>query len=883
VALNNLGLGFIFTARDLASGTITRVGGAFGTMDRNALRAQASYQRNFAVMGAGLAIMGAGAATLAGAFGLAEAAGEFELEIARVGGIAQATAEDLVLLRAAAIHAGAFSGFSPVQATEALGALASMGFNTAQSLALMDPALTLAAGGMISAEQAAMSLAAATHVFGLDMEGAALAADQMLRISNSTALAAGDMELAIGTVARGARLTHQSIEEMLPAIGLLRNTGLDVSVAAQSVSSALTFMSGRADAIRQTLGVELTETMADGSIVFRDFMDIAIEAGTALEERFADPAERTAMATELFSRFGVGAVTGVFDALRNGVRDSEGRLYQGAEAIAFLRSEMTDAAGAAEEFRNRLLDTFEGQQQLLGAAASTLGILLGEGFTRGFRPYVEGTLAMIQRVVGFLEEIPVEVRGAISAAVIAAGGLTFAFGGLIALGAALALLAPFISAIAVATGYLLLAMVPFVALAATVLGVAYAFERLTAVNIDFREALQRSYAEARLVFRGLVQLFTTGELSGAIAEELSRAENEGILGFIVDLYAIGFRLVQFFRGIGIGFDEGMGTIGPAVERMWGAFRRLGEALGLVSAEGREAVAGMPSEEFANTGARIGAALAGVFELLVDMLTEGARFLTDFTHGWQEFFAGVTPGFDRFMPALTNLQLQLSELLISLGVMGENGAEGGDAMLGLGEILGMVAGGSLDFFVFVLGNAMEMASALIWTVRQLVEVFEAMPRIFSFVGTAVETLFLNILDGFMYLVESMIAGMGSLVSMVPASLRTPDMNAIVGAGEAAGARADARLNAINSRGRAVDAARAAVFPAGAEAEARAGGEARTEAALGGVARLLERQAEERASMPWEVSIAVDGEAIARATGRGERRDDAASFGMTPAES
>lgn len=882
MALNNLGLGFVFTARDLATGTITRVGGAFGAMDRNAMRAQASYARNFAVMGAGLAIMGAGAATLAGAFGLAEAASGFEQELARVGAIARADVDDLAALREAAIAAGIATQFSPTEAVEGLGALAQQGFNTETSIRLLTPVLDLAAGGMIGVEEAAMSVTAAIHVFGIAVEDQAMVADQLLRITNMTALAAGDMELAIGTVARGARLTHQSIDEMLPSIGLLRNTGVDVSVASQSVSSALTFMASRADEIRDRLGVSLTEIGDDGELHFRRFMDIAFEAGTALEERFADPAERTAAAVELFSRFGVGAVTGVYDSLRAGVTDSEGTLHRGADAIDFLRDSMVNADGAAEEFTSRLLDTFEGQQTLLRGSLQTLGVVVGEGFVRGLRPYIEGTIAVVNRAIAVFNEIPVEVRGAMATVVVAMGGLAFALGGIIAVGAAIAILAPFVTAIASAVGGLLLAMAPFALIAASVFALGYAFQRLIETNAEFAFAVQRNIEMVRLGFRGLVQLFTTGELTGAVAEELSRPDNEGLLSFLIDIYAIGFRIVQFFRGIGIGFEAGLSTLGPAVERMMSAFERLGVALGFVGTEGREAVAGMPSEEFANRGARIGAFLAGVLEVMINMLTEGARFLTDFTVGWQEFFSGVTPGFEHLAPSLQFLGEQLTGLLVDLGVMSDTGAEGGNAVMGLGQVLGFVAGGALDFFIFSLDLAIGLIGGIVWAMRGLVQLFEALPRIFTFVGTAMESFFLNILDGFMYLIESMIAGLGSLASMVPPELRPSGLIHLIAAGDIARERADGRLGAIDARSSEVSTARAGIFPAGVDAEARGRSDARTDAALAGVAGLLERQAADRAAEPWNLSLNVDGEAIARASGRGERRDTAASFGLTTAE-
>lgn len=887
MALNNLGLGFVFTARDLASGTITRLGGAFGAMDANALRAQASYQRNFAVMGAGLAIMGAGAATLAGAFSMAAQSAEFSQELARVGGIAQANATDLERMHDAAIQAGLNSSFDPRAATQGLGALASAGLNAQQSVEALVPALDLAMGGSISVEQSARSLTAALNVFGLASDQSGLVADQMLRISNATNLEAGDMELAIGTVARGARLTRQTIQEMLPSVGLLRNTGVDVSVAAQSVSSALGEMAKNSAEIHQELGVNVVETLADGTQRFRGFMDISREAGIALEERFANPAERTAMALQLFGRFGVGAVTGVSDAISNGVRDSEGNLYQGAAAIEFLRNEMLNAGGAAEEFKDRMLDTFAGQQQLLSASSRTVGVLIGEGFERGLRPFVSGTLEFMRAIGNLLADIPLEVRGVISSFIIAGGAMTFVFGTIVAIGAAFAIMSPFLSAIAAAVGNILLAMAPFALVAVSIMALGYAFSRLVAVNDELGAAVSRNVNMVRLGLQGLVQLFTTGELSGAIAEELSRAENGGLLAFLIDIYAIGFRFQQFFRGIGIGFNSALATLGPSVERLMSAFNHLGQALGLVSEEGREAIAGMPSEDFANRGARAGAFLAGVLELVVGVLTEAVAFSADFADGWHDAMQGILPGLDHLIPMLDFLGEHFTGLLVDLGVLSAGSTEGGSSMMGFGRILGHVAGVLFDFFIFALDGAIGMVAAVVIAVRGMVQLFEALPRIMSFIAQGISTVFLDLADGFLYYIDQIMVGYGQLIGAAPWLLGplgdNPEaVGAIVSDGEAAGRRAEQRLADIETRRQAANTSRAGLFPAGIDAEQRAASGERNNAALAGVASMLREQQAVRDEKPWNVTIAIDGEAAARATGRGQRRDDAASFGFTPAE-
>lgn len=885
MALNSLGLGFVFTAKDLASGTIHRVGGAFGAMDRNALRSARSYQRNFAVMGAGLAIMGTGAAVLAGAFALAHGAQEFELGLARVGAITRATTDDLVLLRQAAIEAGINTQFSPDEAVAGLQVLGQQGFNAANSIRLLRPALDFAAGGGIAIDQAAASITSAVHVFGLNVDQASLAADQMLRITNATALAAGDMELAIGTVARGARLTGQSISEMLPAMGLLRNTGVDVSVAAQSVSSALTFMASRADKIKQHLGVDLVETLEDGTQRFRPFMDIAQEAGVALEERFANPAERTAMAVELFGRFGVGAVTGVFSALTTGVTDSTGHLHQGTDAIEHLRKEMTGAAGAAEEFRNQLLDTFAGQEVLLKGSLQTLAVVVGEGFTRGLRPFVEGTIDLVNRVIAIFNEIPVEVRGAMASMTIALGGLMFAFGAIIAVGAAIALIAPFIEAIAMAVGGLLVAMAPFALVAASIFGLLYAFDRLRQGSSAFGAFFTRTFNQIRLAVRGLVQLFTTGELSGEIAREFLKVENGPLLGFVTKIFAIGFRVVQFFRGIGDGFNAALTTLGPSLNAMVASFVRLGQVLGFVGDQSSEAVAGMPSKEFADKGARIGAFLAGIVEGIVNLFTTAAKFTTAALAGFRKFFGGVTPGFKNLGPSLEFVSQRFDALLQRLGFVTES--KGADRMERFAYVLGSVLGGALDFTVFMLDLVLTSFGALLQIVDALLYVFGdggVLDLGMRATGAGIVMFFGGILDGFKNLIDGMIAGLGSLVSMIPPELRPAGFENLIAAGGSAQARIAGRDVTASIRGADLSVAGTAFAngPAMATAEVDARTSSRNDAALGAVERLLQVQAKERNQQPWNVSLVVDGERIARATGAGKNRDDAAAFGLTTAE-
>ncbi len=78
MALNQLGLGFVFTAKDLASGVIGRVENAFGGMEEKAEAATKNFiESQEKLRNVGLAIAGAGIAIIGAAAALAVQAGVF--------------------------------------------------------------------------------------------------------------------------------------------------------------------------------------------------------------------------------------------------------------------------------------------------------------------------------------------------------------------------------------------------------------------------------------------------------------------------------------------------------------------------------------------------------------------------------------------------------------------------------------------------------------------------------------------------------------------------------------------------------------------------------------------------------------------------------------
>lgn len=396
--------GILISAKDQASATMGKIGANATAMGNKSAAAQLKMKQGFKAIAQGATLAVAGGIGLAGAFAAASAAGRFEQGLARVGAISRASAEDLELLEKAAIRAGIETQFSPEEAVAGLTSLAAVGFNAAESISVLNPALDLAAGGMISVEQASSTVSSALKVFQLDVGDAADVTGKLLRITSLTALQAPDLGLALGTVARGAVATNQSLSEMLIVMGLIKNTGVDASVAASSASSALTFMAKNAKKFNE-IGVQIT----DPSGKFRQFAEIALDTDAALS-KYSDEAERAAMVTKLFGRFGATAFGGFVTQIKGGITGAGGQLVKGAEAMAFLRGEMDDTSTVAAEFRKILLDTFEGVKTLLRGSVATFITQFGQPFATVLKPVIEEITFLLNGAIHVLGLIPGPIK-----------------------------------------------------------------------------------------------------------------------------------------------------------------------------------------------------------------------------------------------------------------------------------------------------------------------------------------------------------------------------------------------------------------------------------------------------------------------------------------
>jgi TP901 family phage tail tape measure protein len=715
MALNNLGLGFVFTARDLASGAISNLERNFTSLDRRVGLGTENIQSAFQQLGVGLAVFTAGAATVGAAFSLANAAGRFEQSIAAVAAVSGATAVELEQLRGAAIDAGIATQFSPTEATMGLRELAQAGFNAQESMQLLIPVLDLAAGslGELSPQQAAGLASQAMKAFGISTDQASISVDRMLQAVNVFALNASELPMALGTASRGAQALHQSLSETLIALGLVKNVIPGVERASTATAVAMERLAD--PQVQQRLrGIGVAVVDSQGG--FRAFLDVLGDMAPALDRM--SESQRSAFLLQAFGREALGGVNAILTQVTSGIRTNTGETVRGAQAIAYLRDQFENAGGTAARFREQMLNTFEGQKRLLAGSLETLAIVAGEPFAQVFRPLVTIVVDVVNAVLGVFRQLPAPVKRAFAAFVVGAGAVVAMVGAVIAAKAGIALLIIGLKAAGITIGGLLATILPavliFGVLALAVAGFVVAFRNNVGGIADFFQGVG---ARISLAFRGLTQLFDQGGFSGAVRDELNRAENQGLKDFLINVFLWVNRIRNFFAGIATGFSAGIEAARPTIDAFMNALRRLGTALGFLSERDDAGTASSRFREFGLTGERVGRVLATVFELIVQAMTAVVEVAEGVAQGWEWISAGGSV----LWSALSQLGSKIQEVINYMFGSTSATQQNGSAWTALGNVIAFVIGwiiSAIGVLVSIVSAAVAVISAAIQIVMSV---------------------------------------------------------------------------------------------------------------------------------------------------------------------
>ena len=411
--MNGGHLGFLFTAKDLASGAFARQNKNVQSLASNSTAAAAIYERNMERMKRGAVRLGVAVVGLAAMVKVTKTFGEFQYVLASAGAVMHATANEMKTLERAAIDAGIATQFSPREAAEGLQALGAAGLNVAQSVKVLNPVLDLAAAsmGQLGVAGAAENVVGVLNAFSMQADRAGEVSDKLTRISQLTNFQFRDFGVAISQAASQGAAADQTFESMIATLGMLRNTNLHASAAATAYREAVRRLSGDKRAQRELskLNVEVLDKET-GKI--RDLGAIMAELAPRLEK--LNSKEKNLRATRIFGVRGMKTYSAFVAQYHKLVK--EGTVVTGDWAGAHTRlvTELGNSDGAAKKNRDALLKTAEGQRLLLKGSWETTQIMLGKLALPVVLPALKALTDVLNKVIKLIDAIPGPLRSMIA-------------------------------------------------------------------------------------------------------------------------------------------------------------------------------------------------------------------------------------------------------------------------------------------------------------------------------------------------------------------------------------------------------------------------------------------------------------------------------------
>jgi len=480
-------------------------------------------------LASGLAIAASGMVGLSAAFAAADPAGEFEFKLAGIQAILGATSKEMRNLESAALKAGIATQFSPLEAAKGLQILAQAGFDAKGSIEKLNPVLDLAAAslGQLGLQESGGLAVASIKAFGDKLSGTTEAMDLLVRATTRSSLQFRELPLALGIATRGAKPFNASMQDTLIALGEVRNVIPTIERGATAVAVTMERLATPTTKASKEME-RLKLKVADAQGKFRPFLDIISELAFKLKDMSQQ--QRAASLQILFGRrAGAGAIVLLDQITKRAEMAGEG-MAGFSKAIALMRGEMAKASITAKSFRDKLLDTFKGQKILLRGTVETIAIAIGKPFTKVLKPVVLGITQSLNFLLRLFLGINPAVKKFFATFFLAASATAVVVGLFLAISALAGLIA---GTLATTIGGLLIAFGQFLLMVGLVVGALFALEAAWDNNVaGIKSAFLPIIEKVILAFKGLVALVTKGEITGILADQLSKPENSGLLDFL---------------------------------------------------------------------------------------------------------------------------------------------------------------------------------------------------------------------------------------------------------------------------------------------------------------------------------------------------------------
>lgn len=598
--LNQFGAGFEITAKDAASGVFGSVGRNFSGMAQKADKNAKTMQSAMARIGKGFALIGIGLGSLA-PFGIAlnesQKLGKAIAEVATL--TDEATFPVAKMTELVKGLAGEYGEQATGQAS-ALYQTISAGFGDAAKAAeVLTSANKLAVGGVTEVETAVDGLTNVLNTYASANLVSADVSDAFFVAVKAGKTTVGELSQQIGRVAPGAEALGIEFDQLLAAMAAITTKGINTAQASSGLAAAMANIvkpTTDATAEAKRLGIEFSAA-ALRSKGLKGFMDSITGSANYTEDSIS----------QLF---------GSIEAFKTmtALASNEGAKFN--EVL----EQMDKRAGATDAAVEKMKKTFDFQRKILGATVNNIMTEIGDSVKELVTPVLKVINTIAKGISKFAESLPPGIKQAIVGIIGAIGGFVTVVGVVMVLSGAISMLGVTLGGLIATIGVLMVAAVPltimFAGMAVAIYAVFRAFKKNTGgITTSWKDMV----GKVVLAWQGMMAIIKGDKFSDELNEQLDKAENKGVVGFLNKFRWFVDKVKSFWNGLVEGFEAGVDALAqsPAMQNLKAA---MSEIIGLFTGEGEVGGDKDVLEKWKTEGVEAGRELAKLGEIALEAMT-----------------------------------------------------------------------------------------------------------------------------------------------------------------------------------------------------------------------------------------------------------------------
>lgn len=683
--MNELGLGLLFSAKDMASGVMGKVSKEMLDIEGRSSTAGQAVKKNFQDFSVGMTLFGAGLSGLALLNPATEAASKFGQGIAEITTLTNEASLGFDSVFDSVLNMNeAFGGGTQAQTKAMYDAISAGAANAAEATNLLTASNKLAVAGKTDVSTALDGLTSSINAYGASFQDAAEFSDVMFTAVQKGKTTIPELSAVIGRVAPTASALGVSFGELNAAFAAVTAKGLKTEEAATGIKAALSNIvkpSSDATAEASRLGIKF-------------------DAATVRSKGFATLLKDITSS----SKFNADSLSKLFGSVE-GLNAVLALTANGGTKFADALAAMDKSAGVTDGAFATMSEQLAFQEKRFDALKENALILIGDALV----PIKQALVTVANSILTAFNAIPTPARNFLVQAFAAVSVLLTLVGGFIAAKAAIGLFAAGMSAVGVSVGGIAAAAGPALlvigALVGLVTAVKYAIDKnIGGVGDTFKELV----AGAHLFADALQQLFSEGALSGEAIEGFFKGNSA--VNFAIKIYVIFNRIKAFIDGIADGFADKMGVVDEAIGNLIASVAPIGKVIsGLFEANNADE-ATAKFNAFARAGQVVGGILAKVAAALLNVASLVGSLLS-----------GAVSGVAQLGPIFSGVGDAFGDLFDALGELGNELGLAGDKGVSVGEIFFALGRGIAGVFGMAVGVVRGVVSAVASIIKGLASV------------------------------------------------------------------------------------------------------------------------------------------------------------------